>query len=341
MIYSCRKCGREFQWEEAVSFCPFCGNAYAPSAAASPAPATRVVIGSDSERNVQEKYWRMSHKEIDGTIKLLGALLPAEENFQPCQLDLHEWLQQQKRCRSARQFKKNCDSFLSKIASFLQQERFGEEQTILPGMKEAALKIRDTGRSMASVLGQETVLPQMPLFLSESLSSISNGSEEHSKQNEQVFQAYLPLLKTIEFVKPVLYSLLDGNGMFAVLSILSNENLEADVPYRPAELSERLQSLAQRDYDPLFGEEYDDFVQTFWKGVLLLTKIINDTLYLAEFDAEQKEHLLEIQAYLIEWKQRLCMWLDQLYQNHQVDLMTIQPDLHQIYMNVLKAASEE
>ena len=124
MIYSCRKCGREFQWEEAVSFCPFCGNAYASFAVASPSPATRVVIGSDSERTVQEKYWRMSHKEIDGTIRLLGALLPTEENVQPCQFDLHEWLQQQKRCRSARQFKKNCDSFLSKIASFLQQERF-------------------------------------------------------------------------------------------------------------------------------------------------------------------------------------------------------------------------
>lgn len=341
MIYSCRKCGREFQWEEAVSFCPFCGNAYASFAVASPAPATRVVIGSDSERTVQEKYWRMSHKEIDDTIRLLGALLPTEENVQPCQFDLHEWLQQQKRCRSARQFKKNCDSFLSKIASFLQQERFGEEQAVFPGMKEAAVKIQDTGRSIARILGQETELPQMPLFLSESKFSISNSSEEPGKQNEQVFQAYLPLLRTIELVKPVLYSLLEENGMFAVLSILGSEAMKADVPYRPAELSERLQSLAQKDYDPLFGEEYDDFVQTFWKGILLLTKIINDTLYLAEFDAEQQEHLLEVQAYLTEWKQRLCMRLDHVYQNQQVDLMMIQPDLHQIYMELLKSVSEE
>ena len=70
-----------------------------------------------------------------------------------------------------------------------------------------------------------------------------------------------------------------------------------------------------------------------------MTKIINDTLYLAEFDAEQQEHLLEVQAYLTEWKQRLCMRLDHVYQNQQVDLMMIQPDLHQIYMELLKSVS--
>ena len=55
--YLCSRCGRVFSHEETLSFCPFCGTAY--SQAAQPIQtATRIVISSDSERTVQEKYWR-------------------------------------------------------------------------------------------------------------------------------------------------------------------------------------------------------------------------------------------------------------------------------------------
>ena len=78
MIYQCKRCGRDFTCDMQLSFCPFCGTAYFASASA-PAPVSvtqRIVIGSDGERTVQEKYWRESRQMIHRVIHLLGESIP-------------------------------------------------------------------------------------------------------------------------------------------------------------------------------------------------------------------------------------------------------------------------
>lgn len=56
--------GRGFDSSEGILFCPFCGTAYQDSAPAQQETTTRIVIGSDSERTVQEKYWELTRGEI-------------------------------------------------------------------------------------------------------------------------------------------------------------------------------------------------------------------------------------------------------------------------------------
>ena len=78
MIYQCKRCGRDFACDMQLSFCPFCGTAYFASASApAPAPVTqRIVIGSDGERTVQDKYWRESRQMIRCAIRLMGESIP-------------------------------------------------------------------------------------------------------------------------------------------------------------------------------------------------------------------------------------------------------------------------
>lgn len=115
MSYSCKKCGRAFDCEERISFCPFCGAAYAAAAALGMPPTTRIVIGSDSERTVQEQYWRMAHRTILGTLVLLEKRIPDDWEYEREQLDLETWQHEQKKCSSVAQFKWECETLLHKI----------------------------------------------------------------------------------------------------------------------------------------------------------------------------------------------------------------------------------
>jgi len=85
MLYQCAKCGRGFSSDESLSFCPFCGTAYfSMSGSASPLiTAQRIVIGSDSERTIQEKYWKESQQTIHGIIYKLKSALPRFSEERP------------------------------------------------------------------------------------------------------------------------------------------------------------------------------------------------------------------------------------------------------------------
>lgn len=76
MNYSCLRCGRLFACEETISFCPFCGQAYMGAASAAQTMNQRIVIGSDSERTVQEKYWKSAQSAISSALMRLRRSLP-------------------------------------------------------------------------------------------------------------------------------------------------------------------------------------------------------------------------------------------------------------------------
>lgn len=74
MKYICLKCGRGLEIDEDISYCPFCGNAY--QLAASAPQAMQIVIGSDSERTIQEKYWKRTREAMTSVLFRLSASLP-------------------------------------------------------------------------------------------------------------------------------------------------------------------------------------------------------------------------------------------------------------------------
>lgn len=76
MRYVCSGCGRGLEMNEELSFCPFCGEAYQASARPVQTAAMRIVVGSDSEKTIQEKYWNRTRAAVNDTLNRLRASLP-------------------------------------------------------------------------------------------------------------------------------------------------------------------------------------------------------------------------------------------------------------------------
>ena len=94
-------------------------------------------------------------------------------------------------------------------------------------------------------------------------------------------------------------------------------------------MSTQLRELAEKDYDPLFGEEYDDFVQAFWEALLRLAYVVNNALALPELDENELAKIDALQAYLADWRNVLNVMLDQIYQSQQQDMVQVQQRLMQ------------
>lgn len=319
MTYQCNRCGRAFNCQDTISFCPFCGTAYAQQNSTPLLITSRIVIGSDSERTIQEKYWRMTRAEMHQILFSLDGLIPDEDEYEEQQLDLDEWLKCQKRCRSTGQFKKHCDEFLYKISSAMQNAAIPNNAQEPIDIDRIKKEIEHTCSSLAQTLGKDYLPDALPALEYEAIPI------DLPKENSvpQISEAYHQLLKAVEYVKPVLYSILDGNGIFVALSVLGNLSPEDAVKRKPIDLSTQLRSLAERDYDPLFGEEYDDFVQAFWEAILRLAYIVNNVLALPELDENETAKIDALQNYLSNWQNVLNIMLDQIYQSQQQDMVLV------------------
>ena len=157
-------------------------------------------------------------------------------------------------------------------------------------------------------------------------------SVEHPQSHgvPRISEAYHLLLQAVEEVKPALYAILDENGVFVALSVLGNLSSEDAVKRKPVELSAQLHQLAAKDYDPLFGEEYDDFVQAFWEALLRLAYVVNNALALPEMDDNELAKIDALQSYLADWRNVLNVMLDQIYQSQQQDMVQLQQRIQQL-----------
>ena len=120
MLYSCKACGRGFDSSEGISFCPFCGTAYQDSAPAQRETTTRIVIGSDSERTVQEKYWELTRGEIFELRIAWSAKIPDLRSFDRARICVPWWDFSSRRCTSNAELARRCDQLLTKIGEYLQ-----------------------------------------------------------------------------------------------------------------------------------------------------------------------------------------------------------------------------
>lgn len=83
MNYQCMRCNKSFSCDENLLFCPFCGNAYQATAVAPQVVTQRIVIGSDSERTIQEKYWKEAQTATNRILRNLKFSLPRYKEERP------------------------------------------------------------------------------------------------------------------------------------------------------------------------------------------------------------------------------------------------------------------
>ena len=134
MDYRCSRCGRTFFYGEIVSFCPFCGQAYNVFSAGDStlsvvqnAGNMRISIGSDSEKTIQEKYWKLTLVSLNSAMYLLRYGLPrfsperearddqyvkTPEEYETARLDIYKFMAL-KNSTSFAMFRKNLEGYLS------------------------------------------------------------------------------------------------------------------------------------------------------------------------------------------------------------------------------------
>lgn len=166
MNYSCAKCGRAFACEETISFCPFCGQAYLAAGHGEQAVTQRIVIGSDSERTVQEKYWKSAQAAISSALSKLRRSLPRfvpeeeeKDEFKvPKQYELPGLYLRDfkalKHCTSIAQFKVQLEDYLERLETSYEVHaallRLGEKD-----MKQTRKLM--VGRRLAFELGEWSI----------------------------------------------------------------------------------------------------------------------------------------------------------------------------------------
>ena len=152
----------------------------------------------------------------------------------------------------------------------------------------------------------------------------------------------MTLLQTIEASKPRFYQVLNENGIFTAASIVSRSAGDArgtDVQSLE-KLSQELQSLAQHDYDPLFGAGFEDFLVTFMMSLAALATAANPLHGWLKYDENELAKINALSSCRAAWSILLYETQDQLYQSHRADMQSIQRSVRQICLDYAKTAPD-
>ena len=94
--------------------------------------------------------------------------------------------------------------------------------------------------------------------------------------------------------------------------------------------ADRLRELAQKDYDPLFGESCEDFAWFFWESIQILINIANARNALLQWDQNECAKIEALEAYAEAWEQMLSLTLDRVYQDHKKSMIDVSEKLRLI-----------
>lgn len=391
MKYTCSKCNRTIKWREGLLFCPFCGSAYQtvvqnavqPAVQAEPIAATRIVVGSDSERTIQEKYWKEAQTAITDCLTNLKKSLPrfslqrgktvARDGTLPEPLPRlrPREVSELSRCTSLIEFRPKFEAILSNARKTLGRKNvllemtneYTKENRKIAAERKLKLEngtwsadeledefsidvhaeaayIEETCMKIVAFLGSRLPGQLCPRVIynpnsTQWLEEYIEDEDIDEDQCQQAFQKlpqYAAMWKAIEDSSATIISALASNGLFS----LSYIRKEAEENFDPAQCAEDLQKLKNCDYDPLFGESPESFVQAYFDGLVNLIDYCDhlpNEKAVMESSPAQKQHMLKLeldtiklealQALVDEWFCVLMRELDQLYQSQTKDMLHV------------------
>ncbi|MPN55304.1 hypothetical protein SDC9_202986 [bioreactor metagenome] len=138
------------------------------------------------------------------------------------------------------------------------------------------------------------------------------------------------LLLVVQRNLQIFYRALDEGGIYLAFSSASRAMNEVANETSPVKLANRLDILAKRDYDPLFGEQYDDFLSAFWLSLKTLAKAVNKFHQLPKVDKKEADKRLALETLSNDWAEALGLALDQTYQKGQLNMMYVYSDVSSI-----------
>ena len=379
MEYNCMKCGRSFICEDTISFCPFCGQAYKSESVASSVPVQKIIIASDSERSIQEKYWKMTQASISAALRRLWHETPrfvpereededeikTPEKYKIIPLNIRDFVSL-KQCTSMASFRKKLEEYVSALAQSCgvhagvlsvakdNQEQFrkaliarrlsyelGEwsaedlEDESAVNVDRERRYIDDYCHDLAEALGSsvpDRLRPDLQ-YDPDNVNwlEIMENDEDLDKLPE-ITPDHLALLNAIKETLPALLKVVAENSLFAVSTISG----ETDKQFKPAETAEALRELSALDYDPIFGEAPERFIEAFSRAVSNMTQFFNQLPDYEDVIDTTPDRQLErlkrkldsvkmdaLNNLIDRWSESLQQELDRLYQSQQENMIDV------------------
>ena len=311
MNYQCGKCGRSFSCPEMLSFCPFCGTAYT-SLFASHTVTQRIVIGSDAERTIQEKYWKKAQNEIESAIRTIGYSLPRFADERPGSehwkqipkeydvdlLDIEDFITIRD-VSSTAEFRTKLSRYLNALRhtfeikkSILKKINAATQETVLQfgsdissfedeysvQLDQEEQYIDSLCSDFAQAMGCERVRQLKPelKFDPQNDDWVGYPAEEDQDVWPNSLSEHEKLLQTLLETQDVLIKIVEENSTF-ILSVLRTKEDDPDEdPFIPSLYIPKLVKLAQEDYDPIFGQTPDKLLEVFSEAVAAFSSFVNN-----------------------------------------------------------------
>lgn len=271
MRYICAACGKTLDWEgKEARFCPFCGRAYA-----APAPE-----GTRADA-VQAKYWQLTRAAYWAALGEMADVQTKQSRKKGRAFRLERLTE----APSKEQAEREIDRCLAMMDKRLNAPKEMEQDATVDA-------IDALGGQLARILGGEMPESEPP-----------KENEKPKEEKEQYAEAK-KLLDVLMRTQATLNRLIDENGTFVFA-----DAAEKKAKQPMTKQAEKLDTLAQKDYDPIFGESYEPFVTAYVQAMAAITKLV-----------QPKEK--DVSADAKAWGEKLDFMLDQAYQNRK-DMMNV------------------
>lgn len=197
---------------------------------------TSVQAENARSNEVQAKYWQMTRRTIAEALSLAVHEQPNLER---------------KRLTES--------SSEAQAKQFLTQNLEAVEQTLTAQEKEKADlpadRVNELGRKLAQILGGEA--------------TDDKPKEATVLLDEKQQTEAMRLLDSLKKTKGILNRLMDENGVYVLTGIEGEKATKQTL----TEQRDAIETLAKKDYDPLFGEPYEPFVAAYMQALESLSKL--------------------------------------------------------------------
>lgn len=343
MQYFCRHCGKTAVIDSEILFCPFCGMSFHADQKPQMNDQVRIVIGSDSERNIENKYWSEAEDALDDIgFTLLKRIenikRKTERVFPPILIEgnLRFFLE-----NSNENAERKMRRRMNQIAQLLNDALKTPERQ-RQWAQALVMDIRGEKQFNQQVYGDIESVFHCPF----DYSMPENDEDDLELENDcrmtrYAEKAYQKLLDALNESNKCFCSIIQDNTGSFQLPYASSIDYEDGMKIDPEKLADELLELSQKDYDFIFGEDPAPFLQKTWDAIVYLSYTVNDmmnelhteavglpnNILFEKFLYNQLEQLEQMQS---EWQQEAKIQLDKVYRSQKYDMINIVQELNGI-----------
>lgn len=329
MSQSCTRCDRSFSLADKAVFCPYCGTSMVGTSDV--ISRIQVSVGSNGMRTIQEKYWEMAQMALGRAMRALTK--KSVPRTSRVRFSFDEWLVGLRKCQSNNEMVTRCVDYLGKLRVALCEGKANEEAIDVDAVIDG---INSICKQLAEAVSGSSKIWHLPE------TAYDPDETEEEKQNPPK-EAVMALLDALEAALPCLQRVVAENGTYVAFadtksSFGENSEITAAKLHRT---SKSIEQLAKKDYDPLFGEAYDEFILVLWKGFALLSQCANVFIRAQWIDQAEEAKREAIRRHLDEWAGILNHALDRTYATNEIDMMIVFQDIDSVAKSVFQDEDDE